>query len=482
MRANRNKTIEHFVRQQQDLSRQIVIVQGIGFVGTAMIAALCKAADTEGKPLFGVIGVDRLDENGKSSKIESVLNYVPPIDSTDQSIYDAYGFAKKEKNLFATSDRSVYQYADVVVIDINFDVAKARSASQPYKVSMDSFENSLQEVAEFIKPGSLVVLETTVPPGTTEKTLVPLFEAQFIKRGVCVQKVRAVHSYERVTPGKDYLSSITDYYRTFAAINKESAEQARQFFSSFINVDEYPLYELSTPTESEMAKVLENSFRSMNIAFIDEWTKYADLANVNLYNVIQAVKQRDTHKNIMLPGFGVGGYCLPKDSLLADWSLKNFFKSNESLSLSCKSIQINDDAPLFVLKKIQSLFGDLGKLRIALYGITYIADVADTRHSPSETFIRAAEKAGAKVYPIDPFIGYWQEMKRTVSNEIKDMPQDTNVLVLAVKHTALNALDIKLLVKQFPNLKGVVDANHVLTEKQALDLKHSNIDFYHLGH
>lgn len=482
MRTNPIRTIEHFIRQQRELSREIIVVQGIGFVGTAMIAALCKACDTTGKPLFGVIGVDKLDADGNSNKISAVLNYVPPIDSTDENIYEAYRFAKNEENLFATHDTSVYQYADVVVIDINFDVAKNKSSTQPYDVSTLSFENSVREIAEFIKPGSLIVLETTVPPGTTEKILIPVLESQFIKRGICKSQIRAVHSYERVTPGKNYLNSITNYYRTFAAINEDSAQQARKFFCSFINVDDYPLYELNTPSESEMAKVLENSFRTMNIAFIDEWTKYADVAGVNLYNVIQAVKQRDTHKNIMLPGFGVGGYCLPKDSYLADWSLKHFFGSHENLSLSCKAIQTNDNAPLFVLDKIRSLFGELDELRIALYGITYIADVADTRYSPSETFTREAERNGAKVYPIDPIVDFWHELERTVLNEIEEMPQDTNVLVFAVKHTNIITVDFSLLLAQFPNLAGVVDANHVLTEKQISDIKHSNIDFYHLGH
>ena len=132
-------------------------------------------------------------------------------------------------------------------------------------------------------------------------------------------------------PGPSYLNSIVNFYRVYSGINKESRLKAREFFESFINTQDYPLSEVHSNTAAEMAKVLENSFRAMNIAFIQEWTEYAEKAGVNLFEVIEAIRIRPTHKNIMLPGFGVGGYCLTKDPLLADWSYQNMFHSEKNL-------------------------------------------------------------------------------------------------------------------------------------------------------
>ena len=120
-------------------------------------------------------------------------------------------------------------------------------------------------------------------------------------------------------PGAQYLASITDFHRVFAAGTDVARKSVRQFLESFINTGDFPLFELETPTASELAKVLENTFRAVNIALIQEWSELAQAAQVDLFKVIDAIRVRPTHRNIMMPGFGVGGYCLTKDALLADW-------------------------------------------------------------------------------------------------------------------------------------------------------------------
>ena len=119
-------------------------------------------------------------------------------------------------------------------------------------------------------------------------------------------------------PRKNYLSSITSNYRCYSGYNNLSKHTCKKFLNSFINIKKYPLYELNTITKCEAAKILENSYRAINIAFIDEWTKYSSLMKINLMNIIQSIKMRPTHSNIMRPGLGVGGYCLTKNPLFVD--------------------------------------------------------------------------------------------------------------------------------------------------------------------
>ena len=127
-------------------------------------------------------------------------------------------------------------------------------------------------------------------------------------------------------PGKNYLDSIINYWRVFAGINDISADKCAEFLSKIINVKKYPLTRLSNTNESETGKLLENSYRAVNIAFIEEWGRFAEDIGLDLFNIIDAIKMRPSHNNIMQPGFGVGGYCLTKDPRFADLSVKQIFK------------------------------------------------------------------------------------------------------------------------------------------------------------
>jgi UDP-N-acetyl-D-mannosaminuronate dehydrogenase len=123
-----------------------------------------------------------------------------------------------------------------------------------------------------------------------------------------------------------------------------------------IRTDEYPLTKLGNTNATEMAKVLENSFRAMNIAFMVEWSRFAEEAGVDIYEVVKAIRMRPTHQNLMLPGLGVGGYCLTKDPLLASWARMNLFESDEKLGQSEKGVHINDKMPLYAFEYLQSQY------------------------------------------------------------------------------------------------------------------------------
>lgn len=126
-------------------------------------------------------------------------------------------------------------------------------------------------------------------------------------------------------PGSHYLDSIVNYWRVYSGVTKESADRCMHFLQSVINTEEYPLTQLSSTTASETAKVLENSYRALNIAFMEEWGRFAEEIGINMFEIVEAIRKRPTHANIMKPGFGVGGYCLTKDPLFVKIGAEKFF-------------------------------------------------------------------------------------------------------------------------------------------------------------
>ena len=148
-------------------------------------------------------------------------------------------------------------------------------------------------------------------------------------------------------PGPNYINSIKNFYRVYSGIDDESADAVQAFLETIISTNEYPLTRLKTTESTEMAKVLENSYRAMNISFAIEWSRFAELSGVDLYEVVDAIRLRPTHANLMYPGIGVGGYCLTKDPLLASWASKEFFGLPDGLEVSVQAVERNDKMPKY---------------------------------------------------------------------------------------------------------------------------------------
>ncbi len=448
----------------------IVVVQGLGFVGTAMIAALASAHDTEGNPRFQVVGIDLPTAGGKR-KIEAISSGKSPILTEDTTIEAAIREGVQAGTLTATSDTEAYGRADVVVVDIHLDVHKKDvGVTSDYEFSYDAFLKALEIVARKVSQDTLILLETTVPPGTTDMVVKPLFERIFTERGLDPNRLLIGHSYERVMPGKNYLKSITDFYRVFAGVNKASGDSLESFLSAFINTKDFPLTRLHSTTASEMAKVLENSYRAMNIAFIQEWTEFAQLAGVNLVDVIQAIRVRPTHRNIMLPGFGVGGYCLTKDALLADYACVNMF-GGDGLPQSLQAIRINDLMPNYTCGVLDSLVGNLTGQKVAILGVSYINDVADTRFTPTEILYKHCIAEGAEVMLHDTLLDHWEELDLSVHQTLEDLERfSPDVCVFCVGHSTYRSMTANQILSLMPNLIFVLDAFNVLSEDTAQEL------------
>lgn len=461
--------IRSFVEKNH--GREVVVVQGIGFVGAGMLAALARVRHSDGTPRFAVIGVDLADARN-IGKIRSVLAGEPPVISSDLTLIECYREAGKVGNMTATAHLSAFEHATVVVVDVNLDIRKHGGGARNYELDDGSFQRALRAVADHIREDTLVIVETTVPPGTTENVVKATLCDGLLRRGLDPGRVQIAHSYERVMPGPNYLTSITAYYRVFSGIDRASSDRARQFLQAFIDTASYPLTELQSPTASEMAKVLENSFRSANIALIQEWSEFAQAASVDLFQIIEAIRMRATHRNIMSPGFGVGGYCLTKDSLLADWAARNFYGRQGHLGMSLDAVDVNDAMPRHTLELIKNFVSELVGKSILILGVSYLNDVADTRSSPTHILYEACVAEGATVLVHDPMVAHWDEKNISIDCRMESLEDfvQVDVVVFAVRHQQYLVLDANKIVTLFPRALTIIDANNVLNDDIAREL------------
>lgn len=384
---------------------------------------------------YEVIGVD-LPSNQKV--IDDLNKGIFPIQSSDPKVLSFFEEARKRGNFRATSDPAVYAEADVVIVDINLDVQKGEEDSlknNAYSVNLNGFKKAMESIACRCKEDVLLLVETTVPPGTCMKIVKPIFEAEFDKRGL-PHTFKIGHSYERVMPGPGYVDSIKNFYRVYSGIDERSADAVEAFLKTIISTAEYPLTRLGNTTATEMAKVLENSFRAMNIAFIQEWTEFAEAAGVNLFEVIDAIRMRPTHRNIMRPGLGVGGYCLTKDPLLASWASQYLFDSKK-LPQSERAVAINDAMPEHSYSRIHKHFnGELKDKKVLLLGISYLQDVGDTRFTPVEPVYKKLLGQQVNVDLHDPYVAEWEEYGVQTMTDGQVLASAYDAIILGTPHSS----------------------------------------------
>ena len=440
--TNKSYPIPAVVNDQEGIDRflslhpgkKVVVVQGMGFVGSVMGLVVANALTEE----YAVIGID-LPSVASYWKICSINEGVFPVLASDPKISQYYASSREKKNYYATCDPYAYSKADVVIVDINLDVKKQSGPAgelQDYDVDLTPFKKAIESIGQHCRENVLVLVETTVPPGTTEKVVKPLLEECLTKRGLPTGQLSVGHSYERVMPGPKYIDSIQNFYRVFAGTDEKSTARVEQFLRTVIRTDEYPLTQLGNTNATEMAKVLENSFRAMNIAFMVEWSRFAEEAGVDIYEVVNAIRMRPTHKNIMLPGLGVGGYCLTKDPLLASWARMNLFGSNDPLLQSEKGVRINDQMPVFAYEYLRTQFtGSLEGKKVLLLGVSYLNDVGDTRYTPVEGFYDQLRSAGAIVTLHDPHVLYWEERETNVNQDLDALlKEEYDLVVITTGH------------------------------------------------
>lgn len=449
--------------------RRVVVVQGLGFVGSAVAAAVAAARDSEGSPRYFVIGVD-LPTPGAFWKIAKLNAGLAPIASPDAEFDRLVAEGVSVENLCATADERAYELAEVIIVDVHLDVIdRAVESAADIQINVAGLEAAVRIVGQRMRADALVLVETTVPFGACERVILPVLREERLRRGLPETPALA-HAYERVMPGPRYIASIRKFWRTFSGIDAVSAQRAREFLSSFIDTEAFPLRQLDDPVASEMAKILENSYRAANIAFIHEWTLLAERAGVNLWAVVDSIRVRQgTHDNMRYPGFGVGGYCLTKDSLLAQWSAAHLFKDDHLLGVTLEALRINHHMPLHTFDLLRELAGgDLRGKRVLVCGVSYLPDVGDTRHSPTEIFYDALIGAGANVVVHDPCVRTWAERPPAqLTENLAAALGETDAVVLAVPHSEYRQLQ----TSAFPASLLIVDASNVFDDLAAAALR-----------
>jgi UDP-N-acetyl-D-glucosamine dehydrogenase len=439
---------------------QKVCIQGLGFVGAAMASAVAEARDAVGAPQFEVVGVDLPTSEGVA-RIQAINSGNFPFTTTDSALMTAVRRGRDTGNLRACSNPAEYENSDIIVVDVHLDVD---FKAQPPAAKFEGFRAAIRTLAARVGEGTLVLVETTVPPGTTAHVVVPELRHGLRTRGLNPDSVLIAHSYERVMPGKEYLASIVNFWRVYAGDTEEAADACQAFLERVIDTNRYPLTRLKCTADSEAAKLMENSFRAVNIAFVDEWARFAEQAGIDLASVIQAIKIRPTHQNIMRPGFGVGGYCLTKDPLLAGVGARSFFGLTDVTFPFCEAaIETNHLMPRGTITSLRRALGDLAGKRLLLLGATYREDVADTRDSPSSDFVIWAQDEGASVDVHDPLVDKLEQFDRPVMRALPALdPYDA--VVLAVAHEEYRKLAPRFWLRDARPL--IFDANSVLTPHQ----------------
>jgi len=485
--------LRELVRKHRKMGREIVVVMGVGFVGVAMAAVIADTEDKKGRPSKFVIGMQR-PSTRSYWKIPVLNRGISPVTSEDKELAPMIlRCVKEKKTLTATFSYDALSLADVVVVDIQCDYQK-EALGDIHKgfADMSPLEGSLAIMAEHISPNALVLIETTVAPGTTEQIAYPIVKKVFQRRGIKTDPLLA-HSFERVMPGKDYVASIRDFWRVCSGINAKARTRVVKFLKEILNTKDYPLTVLDKPIESETAKIVENSFRATMLAFLDEWSLFAERNGVDLLKVIKAIKARPTHNNIIFPGPGIGGYCLPKDGGLGVWAYKHIHGFEDDIfKITPLAININDTRSLHVGQltrdALRNLSRPIASAEVLLLGASYREDVGDTRYSGSELIVRRLTEMGAEIRVHDPYLSHWWEFENQDSypkeghslarffrnqeklrnlrmeQDLKKAFKGADAVIFAVRHQHYLDLDPDTVVRMIGNSAAIIDCFGILDD------------------
>ncbi len=486
--------LKKLVDQQRANGREIVVVVGIGFVGAVMAAVVADSTDKKtGKHNKFVIGMQR-PSTRSYWKIELLNRGVSPVKAEDPEVDPLIARCVREhKTLIATYTHEVMKLADVVVVDVQCDYVKQDLGDlRTGSADMAALEKSLATIGEVIPPACLVLIETTVAPGTTEYVAYPILKRAFEKRGIDREPLLA-HSFERVMPGRNYVSSIRDFWRVCAGVNEESRRRVVRFLNDVLNTDEYPLTVMDRPLESETTKIVENSYRATILAFLHEWSLFAERNGVDLIKVVQAIKMRPTHSNMIFPGPGIGGYCLPKDGGLGMWAYKHLMGFEDDIfTITEAAININDTRALHVAELVRDALRNMGKYvaasRCVILGAAYREDVGDTRYSGSELVVRKLTEMGAEIGIHDPYVQRWWELEKQdtypapghswsrffrnqaqlgetrVEPDLAAVLKDADAVIFAVRHAPYLELDPDEVVKRTGQPAAIIDCFGILDD------------------
>ncbi|MFZ0090735.1 MAG: nucleotide sugar dehydrogenase [Solirubrobacteraceae bacterium] len=388
----------------------VIGVIGLGYVGLPLAVQFAEAGED-------VIAVD-IDDH-KVAAITAGESYVQDIPSERLRAVC--------HRIEAHTDYGALSHADSVLVCVPTPLTPNREPD------LTPLLAATRALAEVLQPGQLVVLESTTYPGTTREQVLPLFEARGLRAG---HEINLAFSPERVDPGRtDY--TLRNTPKLVGGITPECTERAAAVYG--VVCDE--IVRVSTPEAAEMAKLLENIFRSVNIALVNELAILADRMGIDIWEVVDAAATKPYGFMPFEPGPGMGGHCLPVDPFYLAWRAREFHMSTEFIELAGK---LNQQMPYYCVERIERALNDAEKpvkgSRIAILGVSYKGGVGDTRESPALRIMELLAQRDAVLSYHDPFVPALPELGLQSSPVGEIVEADAVVLVTAhpqVDHLAL---------------------------------------------
>jgi len=416
--------------------RKKICVLGLGYIGLPTAAMFASHG-------FEIIGVDTNESIVDNLNQGRILIEEPYLDKLVSSAVSsgrltAYKAPKK---------------ADVFIIAVPTPINKDNTADLSYVVS------AAESIVPLLEEGNIVILESTSPPGTVTDVLVPILEKSGLK---CGEQILVAHSPERVLPGK-ILIELVENNRIIGGINMKSAEAVRDLYRTFVRGDIY----LTDSTTAEMCKLMENTFRDVNIALANELAKICENIGINVWEVIE-LANKHPRVNILSPGPGVGGHCLAVDP----WFIVEKFP--DLANIIELSRRTNDSMPYYLREKILGLLSDIeGERIVTIMGVTYKADVDDIRESPVLELAGLLKDRGITVRIYDPHAKLCRER---VAN-LYEAASGSHLIVLGVNHKEFARVDFKKLASVMAR-PDVLDTRNFWN---ADEVRRSGLNYHLLG-
>lgn len=387
MRANISEQLESILIEKFNSKNATIGVVGLGYVGLPLAVEKAKAG-------FNVIGFDVQYEKVKN--VNEGINYIGDVLPADLKSLVYSGKLK------ATSDYSFIKEVDAVAICVPtpLDIYK-----QP---NMEYVESSARAIAENFTKGTLIVLESTTYPGTTEELIKPILEESGM---VCGEDFFLAYSPERVDPGnKDFNTKNTP--KVVGGMTKSCTKVAAAMYRSVLEGD---VHEVSSPAVAEMEKLLENTFRNINVALANEMAILCNKMGIDVWEVIDAAATKPYGFMPFYPGPGLGGHCIPIDPWYLTWKAREY---NYHTKLIETAGEINDSMPDFVLQRCSEILNIKGKAlngsKILVLGVSYKKDIDDYRESPVLPILERLTNSGANWESVDPYIPLFKLKGATV--------------------------------------------------------------------
>jgi UDP-N-acetyl-D-mannosaminuronic acid dehydrogenase len=371
-----------------------IVVMGTGYVGLPLAIMLARVG-------YEVIGVD-IEENVVNAINEGVLHLA------EKDITEIFQEPAVRKNLHAQKTPC---QADVFIISVPTPLDEARQVADLSQVVA-----AVMSIVPYLRPGNLVIVESTVPMLTCRNVIAPRLEKSGLKVG---KDIYLCHCPERILPGEVF-EEIVHNDRVIGGLDEKAAEMTREIYASFVKGNLY----LTDDVTAELVKLMENTSRDVGIALANEFAAVAEGLGVD---VIEAIELANKHPrvNILKPGIGTGGHCIPVDP----WFIREVDPVNSRLIQTAR--RINDEVPPKIVAKIEQALKDIENPKIIALGMTYKPDTYDTRNSPALQIIETLQKNGYEVIPYDSFVeghGY---------TSIAEIARNADALVVLVEHRAV---------------------------------------------